>query len=1059
VKSASPPGVRRRLPAILRTGLAGAALCFLIPAIVRGQPVSGPSAPVHPRCESLVDPLGLHTLKPRLSWQVADLRRGAMQSAYHIIVAASPSVPETGPEVAWDSGRVASDRSIQVPYQGAELKPRQRYYWKVRTWDAAGRASPWSAPAWWEMPMAPKEAWKAKPITMPLGRTLAWDPYPEAFAISQAQVISAPTPRCFLRREFLLPEGGAVAQGRLHVASDAAYDVYVNGRKAASAEPAAAGSKPADPKAKSPPPRLEQADAAPMLRPGRNVVAVELKDATSEKQRLIALGAEIRMADGKGLNLVTDAEWRGSGSHAEGWEKPEFDATGWGFAKVGPHVNVKQEGPPPLIRSVRQRRPVQFRAEFDLPAKPVRARAYAGAHGAFTLQINGKPATDHVFAPNRESDRYVTLDVTDVLAAGKNAVAATAGCGWFGGMGGGYGTWPCLLLQLEIDCGGGKSVTVVTDESWRACESPILEETIYYGEKYDARRETPGWDRPGFDDSGWARAVPAPKSWSPSPLDIPPMRHVEVLAPRKIEKLPDGAVQFDFGQNAAGVPRLEVRNAEPGRRVTLRFGETTQPKDASAGNVDVYICKGGPVETWHPRFTYRGFRYARVSDFPGEATERSLAHLVLHTDVPIVGGFECAHPLVSRIWLNSIWSWRSNMHGCFTDCPQRNERAPWNGDVQISAHGACYGLEMSRFLDNFVARYGLAYPGAGWADTVVTCPWLLYQFYDDKEALERHDKALRALMDKRLAKQKDGLCADVGFGDWGRPFGQDSPALQAFIPQAYYVYSADAASRNAALLGKADDARKFREIADKARQVLNDRFLDRETGAYAGGAQTADVLALQFGAVPDGLRPKTLANLVADIEKRGGLLATGFVGTQHLLSVLSEGGRHDVAWRLATQEKMPSWGYMIAQGATTQWEYWPGRGSHNHHQYGCVNQWLMEYLAGIRPAAPGFKKILLAPGPVGGLEWVKAHYDSHHGRVAIHWRHRGGTLEVDCVVPANTAAELRLPTSDPAAVREGAGPADKAAGVKYVKAEAGKAIYELGAGAYKFAAPLPPTGK
>ncbi|MGA2501865.1 MAG: family 78 glycoside hydrolase catalytic domain, partial [Tepidisphaeraceae bacterium] len=714
------PAARHPFAAVLLTVLLMVLIsCAAVPA--RGAD-GGLAAPEGLRFDNQVEPLGMAIRQARFSWLVKDARRGAVQSAYRILVSTDSTVGETGPNLVWDSGIVPSDRSIQVPYGGPALKARQRYHWKVRTLDAAGAPSPWSAVSWWEMPPGPDESWKSAWITMSRVPP-AFVADPDVFSISRAVMFRAATPQAAWRQQFILPREGKVAKALLHIAATTPYVACLDGRKAAAGDPTGADAKTLT---------IRQHGIASLLRNGPNTIAVALADSAGNQPRMIVVAAEIRMADGSGLNLEADGEWRFNPAPEKGWEQPAFNDSQWQPAPTSGGIGSR-DAPKPLVRSQRARRPIHLRKEFDLPSKPKVARVYASAIGACELTINGKPASDDVFAPNREADRYVTYDVADLLEPGRNCIGATAAGGWAAGQNSGWGTWPLFFMQLEAD-GGGKSLVIATDETWKVHPAPILDAANFSGEKYDARLEQADWDKVGFDDRSWApAAIGSARVKKFLPANVPPMRCTEQTTPVKVEKLADGVFRFDFGQNAAGVCTLDLRNAEPGRRVILNFGETPACDGSGAENTDVYICKGGPRETWHPRFTYRGFRYAKVTNYPGTADATSLVRRVIHTDVHPVGGFKCADDLVNRIWLNSVWSWRSNMYGAFTDCPQRGERAPWNGDAQISSHGCAYSFDISTFMDNFVARYGRG-GGYAWTDVTTTGVWVLRQFYDDADA-------------------------------------------------------------------------------------------------------------------------------------------------------------------------------------------------------------------------------------------------------------------------------------------------------------------------------------
>lgn len=439
---------------------------------------SGLSAPQDLRFDNQVEPLGMALRQARFSWLVKDTRRGAMQSAYRVVVSTDSTVSATGPNLVWDSGKVASDRSIQVPYGGPTLKPRQRYFWKVQTFDAADVPSPWSAVSWWEMPTDGK--WKAVGITMPRV-PVSFVPEPDVFWINNARVFTASTSQAAWRQQFILPREGTVTKAILHVAASASspYVIYFNGKKAAAGDPTSTRFG-HDAWHNNIP--IRQHDVAGFLQNGLNTIAVAMADSGGNGRREIAFAAEIRMADGSGLNIETDEEWRFNPAPENGWEQPAFNDSQWkspnshykimskkyfqttkdprlvgGFVTppcapasdfISPKDSLK-----PLVLHPRTHRPILLRKEFDLPIKPKRARAYVSAWGACEMTINGKPASDDVLAPNREGDRYVTYDVTDLLVSGRNCIGATAAGGYASGHDSEHGSWPIFFMQIEADLG------------------------------------------------------------------------------------------------------------------------------------------------------------------------------------------------------------------------------------------------------------------------------------------------------------------------------------------------------------------------------------------------------------------------------------------------------------------------------------------------------------------------------------------------------------------------------------------------------------------------------
>jgi alpha-L-rhamnosidase len=693
----------------------------------------------------------------------------------------------------------------------------------------------------------------------------------------------------------------------------------------------------------------------------------------------------------------------------------------------------------------------QLRKEFVLKGRPIRARAYISGLGYHELRINGRKIGDHVLDPGwttyEKRVLYLTYDVTEYLQQGPNAIAITLGQGWFGSR--------ALLFQMNIELQGGeKRAEIVSDATWKAHAGPIVSDSIYDGEVYDARLETPGWDSPGYQDASWkpATALEGPKGELSAQM-MPPIRVVETIAPVKMTNPRPGMYVFDMGQNFSGWAELRVRGPK-GTAVKLRYAEllyddgtlnTENLRQAKA--TDVYILRGdGEEEIHEPRFTYHGFRYAELTGCPQTPKPGTVLGKVVHTAVTPSGGFSASKPILNQIQRVVQWSIRTNLHSVPTDSDQRDERMGWMADAHLAAESAMLNFDMSAFYTNFLRNIRDAQAQDGtvpdtvphkngrrpadpaWGSAYPLIAWYMYLYYGDRRILEEHYDGIKAWVDYLRGREEDGIVSYYYYGDWVSV--EKTPG--ALVSTFYYCWSADIAARAAAILGKTDDAEAYRKLGASIRQAFHRKFFNPGTGAYSSGSQTAALLPLYLDMAPQALRSAVLADLTGDIVYANNThLTTGIIGTKYLLPLLTRFGRSDLAYDLATQTTYPSWGYMLENGATTLWELWqnrtgPSMNSHNHPMYGSVGAWFYNALAGINPdaAAPGFERIRIEPQVVRDLNWASGCLETPRGQVASSWSRSGDNLRLEVTIPVGSEAEIHVPKLGraPVVVRESGKP-------------------------------------
>lgn len=750
-------------------------------------------------------------------------------------------------------------------------------------------------------------------------------------------------------------------------------------------------------------------------------------------------------------------------------------------------------------------RALYFRYDFELPRAAQQGRAYIAGLGYYELSLNGLRVGDHVMdpAPTDYSKRvlYATYDITPYLRQGPNAIGVIVGNGWYG--------MPKLLMQLEVTFADGSSAKFFTrgghtdlGREWRLTSGPIVANSIYDGEIYDARLEKPGWNRPDQKrpnphgrTEGWVVAVPVePPGGRLVSQMIEPIKVVETLTPRSVREPAPGVYVYDAGQNLAGWAALRLRGKQ-GAQVTLRYAENLKPDGTvnqdnlrKAAATDVYISKGGEVETWEPRFTYHGFRYVQLEGYPGRPTLDELTIKAVRTSVEANGKFECSNALLNRIHQMVWWTEASNLHGIPTDCPQRDERMGWLNDLTVRIEQALYNFHLPRFYAKFLedVRDTQAEDGSitdtapfKWgrrpADPVsasyLLLAWELYRHYGDTRAMARHFDGFKAWVNF-LISNSDNLIVRYGsWGDWSPPitFGtpgsigagavsRDTPVQ--LMSTGYLYYCARLLSQMAGILGRKTEQAHYQSLARQVAEAFNRRYWNEAAGGYGANNQAANAFALFLGIVPKERLLRVVGNLVKDVEKHDWHLTTGNLCTKYLLEALTEHGRVDAAYRIVTQETYPSWGFMLANGATTLWERWEHKtggemNSHNHPMMGSVGSWFYKYLAGIMPdpQSAGFARIIIRPHVVRDLKWVRAEYTSPHGQIGSFWEREDGKLKLKVRIPVNSTAKVWFPGEDPGAVTEGGAPASSAPGVTFLRKEARALVFEIGSGDYEFVGP------
>jgi alpha-L-rhamnosidase len=700
---------------------------------------------------------------------------------------------------------------------------------------------------------------------------------------------------------------------------------------------------------------------------------------------------------------------------------------------------------------------IYLRREFRLTKPIVRARAFVCGLGYYELRINGRKVGDQVLDPAQTDYKklalYSTYDVINELAgstktreSGSFAVALILGNGRHI-RSYGYDT-PKALLQILIEYADGTTDDAATGSDWKASYGPLQENGLYFGERYDARLEMPGWDDAGFDDSKWEPAIEV-QGIKPSAQLMPPIRVVRRLQPATHVASADGKHVYDFGQNFAGWVKLSLRGRE-GTEVTIRHAEllnedgslnTSTSQNAEA--TDIYVLRGEGIETYEPRFTYHGFRYVSLTATPSMPAIMSIEGCVVHSDVESIGEFSCSNSLLNRIHQNVLWGQLSNLMSIPTDCTQRDERQGWLGDAHLAAEESMLNFDLAAFYSMFLISIefsqqadgslpdtvppywrGLYPADPAWSSAFITLAWLVYRSYGDKDVLDRHFDSMKRYVDFLNANAEDHVITKLGkYGDWCPP-GSIAPKRTPveLTSTWYYYHDTFLLSEIAGVLNRSEDQTLLATRAVAIKDAFNLRFLQK--GEYAvnrfapvdrAPGQTSNVLPLYLGMVPPDMKTDILKRLLHGvIAEQDFHLDTGILGTRYLLDVLTENGYGDVAYKVASQKSYPGWGYMVEEGATTLWERWEkieggGMNSHNHIMLGSVDAWFYRVVAGLTCLDPGWRRIRFLPPVFDGLDRAEAAVATVRGSAGIAWEKRENAFSLRVKIPVGAIGVIYVP--------------------------------------------------
>lgn len=912
------------------------------------------------KCEYKVNPLGIEVLSPKLSWQLQSSGLNVLQTAYRILVADNAVSLNNNIGNCWDTKKVNSSASIQVPYQGKPLQGAKTYYWKIMVWDNQNHTSGWSKPAQWQMGLLTAADWKG-------AQWIAYDKLPD-----------------------------------------------------------------------------------------------------SERHAPL-----IHLRGPKSMGLANDVL--------------------------------------PLLRKT-----------FTVNKPVKKATMYICGLGHFELSINGSKIGDHFLDPGwtayDKQALYVPFDVTQQVKQGNNAIGVMLGNGFYyiprderyRKLTGAYG-YPKMICRLVTEYQDGTVDNLVSNQSWKTTPGPVIFTSIYGGEDYDANKEQPGWNTGSFNDNAWKNVILVDGSPVLNAQLEEPLKIFQQFSPQSTKQLGPGftgqykpkvnkdgtqapitapmvksRIVYDFGQNLSGIVQIQVKGKR-GDTVRIYPAEllnadgTINQKGSGNPYYFNYILKGDGVETWQPRFTYYGFRYAQVENaaLQGEANPNKLPVVVsiksLHTHnaAAATGEFTCSNTLFNKIFSLIDWAVRSNMASVFTDCPHR-EKLGWLEEAHLVGGSIRYNYDIANLCRKCINDMKLAQTPAGlipeiapeftefgdvfrdspeWGSNSIILPWYVYQWYGDKQVLADSYAMMQRYLDYLATKANNHILTQ-GLGDW-YDIGPKAPGFsqnttKGITATAIYHYDLEIIAQVAHLLGKTADAEQYGKLAAEVKKAFNQTFFNPENKNYGTGSQTSNAMAVYANLVEPTYKKAVVDNIVKDLSTRNDALTAGDIGFRYLLRVLDDAGRSDIIFDMNSRDDVPGYGYQLAHGATSLTESWQALPSvsNNHLMLGHIMEWFYSGLAGIRQA-PGdiaFRHIEIRPEPVGDITYVKAATDSPYGIIKSSWKKEENQFDLSIEVPANSTATVYLPVAQVAKVSMNGQP------VRGLKYQGGKAMVQVGSGSYHFVA-------
>lgn len=1041
------------------------------------------------RCEYELNPLGIDTSRPRLSWTVHSTKRNVQQAAYRVLVASTPELLAQDNGDLWDSGKVQSDQSHQVVYSGKPLASHQRYCWKVKVWQKGNGEGQWSDPGnWTTAVLAPKE-WRAQWIAKPSPSKYQVENFEGAqwiWGLREGETVDtvAPGP-CHLLRRFSLPKGVTVERAQLMVTADNSATIKVNGNEVAKTTDWKQG---------------KIVDVKDQLVAGDNtlhILAVNGTDRPSPAGMICSLS--VVLGNGQTLWIVSDRQWSVAAAEDSDVVMAANEIAPWEQGPWGESVRFIHE------RANGNGLPV-FRKTFEINDGFKKALVHVAGLGHYELFLNGRKVgnrfLDTAWSVYEKTAYYSSYDITKLLREGENEFRIMLGKGFYNTHGDrrvhGVNKTGQLMAFLEarVEYADGQTETIITDDSWDAAAGPILHSAILAGSDYDARLAEP---------AVWLKAEETTAEGSLRASESPAMRTFERLAPVKpVEEPSAGVFVYDFGQNLSAIPSVTVRGNK-GQTIRLtpaeqRHGQTDRQNNgtgrvnqAGVGSPNYYEYTLGSAgsESWAPQFTYGGFQYLEVTGAvpAGHPNPKQLPVIEAIRSVHVrsaarsVGAFSCSNPLFNQIDQSIDRAVRSNLAHVLTDCPTR-EKLGWLEVSYLMGPSISRRYDLSRLYakvtrdirdsqgeDGAIYTVAPNYPVFAhgfrytpeWGAAGVILPWQLYRWYGDQRVLQENLPAMKQFVDYMQNTSTD-LVPLAGLGDWydyghGKGNGPAKFTPATLTAMATFYRCADIVAKTAEVLGENEDATAYRKLATEIRTQFNAKFYVGK-GEYQnhGSCQTANAMALVIGLCEPENEAAVLGAILADLNARGYQQTAGDVGFHYLMEALGRYGCGEVVYQVLNRRDEGSYGFIVDRGWSALPEAWDANthASMNHCMLGHAQQWFYMDLLGIRQAedSVAFKKLVIKPAFETGVEWATGHYDSVRGRIGVDWKQTGIGVNLSVSIPANSSATVFIPATDVTSVTESGVPAVQSEGVKFLRMDKGRAVFEVASGRYAFSAVL-----
>jgi len=1162
--------------------------------------------------EASITPIGIDEEKPTFTWQMNAAGRGYQQIAYRIVVTDAKGA------VVWDSKKINSTHSLNIPYEGHALQPATRYTWQVTVWDQKGIQT--SASSWFETGLMNPDpnlaGWDgATWIGGNNDDLVFYSHYMSIYKLNYTQLIHEGSSRAsfvigandsrlmdknknidqlenkkdesYVKLELDISAVGTSPDGK------ARFNVYRVGYSPKDVATVPLSSIEISPELINVSNKHKEHTIEVISKFGKIAILIDGNSAFDGKAKPLTTGMFGRDTGGIMVNLnpvgdggdyVTFGMLCDIGFAASAGQQSSFSNVSVSFHRSPSNTLFKEDLTESVYRGIfsgnkglhisqngytidggvggmfiakdpsRNSAPM-LRTQFATASKNMKqARLYVTARGIYEVYLNGKRVGDDYFNPGltqyNKTHLYQTYDVTGLLQPGNNVWGAMLGEGWwsgllsFGTIWNHFGDRQSLLGKLVITYDDGTTDIITTnDKTWKYyAKGPIVYSSLDLGEIYDATREqaVDGWATNSFNDSAWKNASKVALEGTAyldkaTGFDYRTMQLIgqigntagvyKVLTAQSVKEVRPGVFIYDMGQNMVGVPKITFANGVAGKKVTLRVGETLYPNLPESGNnvgmvmlenyraalcQDMYTMKHG-AQVYQPHFTYRGYQYLEITGIEEALPLKAVQGIVISSVLKLTADYETSNPKVNKLWSNLVWSNVDNFLSIPTDCPQRNERMGWSGDINVFSHTATYVSNSDQFLKRHlyalrdvqtpdgkfadIAPVGGGFGGVLWGSAGIVVPWQMYLQFNDVASLREHYNAMVKYIDylQTTINKETGYSSDAQLGDWLGP--QNNALGTAFLVTAYHIYDLSIITEVAKVLGNTTDAERFAKMHNERKAFFNSRFVnaDNKTIGLVGGmrfgapplplelkladTQTSYAVGLALNTFNEANIPYMAANLAETVKRKNSddqgivrgeyALMTGFIGTAWINKALSDYGYPDLSYRLLQNNQYPSWLYAIDQGATSIWERLNGytvdngfggnnsMNSFNHYSFGAVGQWMIAYSLGIQrdEKSPGFKHFILQPehDPTGEMTFAKGYYDSMYGRISSSWKTEHGVLTYSTTIPANTTATLYIPALSANMVKEGGKtiPA-KSNFIKFIKFEKGKAVYELTSGSYEF---------